>query len=378
MPLSSLLRSLRLMSGLVLLVFVAMHLANLALGLRSIEAMEETRRIMMAPWRSLAGTVVLASSSLLHGALGLYAIASRRSLAMSRTDWVQLLLGLVTTPLLLNHIVLVEIFKFLDAQFTPYYGLLLCIFWKFVPANALLQVLAIVCVWVHASIGLYSWLVLKPIWRRIGPVLVPLLFAVPILALLGFVQGGKEVMTRLEHDAVWQAQITANFAPILEAKQQMETIRDEIFLVYLALAVIALAIFLYRALRIRSQPVAVAYDGGLIGQGRRGLSILEVSRLNNIPHAHVCSGRGRCGTCVIQVSGDEAALTPIGEEERHTLRRIHASEGQRLACQARLRGGPQDIPLAVVRLMPAYADASASRHPEEWANAPAVSLQVSP
>ena len=90
------------------------------------------------------------------------------------------------------------------------------------------------------------------------------------------------------------------------------------------------------------------------------------------------SGRGRCGTCVVQVSGDEGALTPIGEDERHTLRRTHAGESQRLACQARLRGGPQDVPLAVVRLMPAYADASASRHPEEWANAPAVSLQVAP
>ena len=71
-----------------------------------------------------------------------YKIGQRRSFALSRTDWVQMLLGVLTVPLLINHIALVGVFKTLNQQFQPDYGLLFAIFWKYMPANALLQVLA--------------------------------------------------------------------------------------------------------------------------------------------------------------------------------------------------------------------------------------------
>ena len=34
-------------------------------------------------------------------------------------------------------------------------------------------------VWIHAAVGLYSWLVLKPVWKRIGGLVLPVLFADP-------------------------------------------------------------------------------------------------------------------------------------------------------------------------------------------------------
>ena len=42
----------RLVTGLVLTVFVAGHLANLALGIHSLAAMEVWRAHLMDPWRS--------------------------------------------------------------------------------------------------------------------------------------------------------------------------------------------------------------------------------------------------------------------------------------------------------------------------------------
>lgn len=45
-------RSLRLLSGLVLMAFVAGHLANLILGMHSLQAMEAARVHLMDPWRS--------------------------------------------------------------------------------------------------------------------------------------------------------------------------------------------------------------------------------------------------------------------------------------------------------------------------------------
>jgi adenylate cyclase len=110
------------------------------------------------------------------------------------------------------------------------------------------------------------------------------------------------------------------------------------------------------------KPVRIAYDGGLAAQGRRGLSILELSRLNDIPHAHVCSARGRCGTCRVRVDAGAQSLSPPNDIEHATLARVHAREGDRLACQARVLGAG----VSVTRLLPAYADASAARLPLEW------------
>jgi adenylate cyclase len=355
-------RRLRLLSGLVLLTFVLGHLINLALALDSIEAMNQARDVLLAPWRTLPGSVLLAGSMLVHAALGLITIGSRRSFALSRTDWVQMLLGVLTVPLLVNHIALVGVFKTLNQQFQPDYGLLFAIFWKYMPANALLQVVAVVAVWVHGAIGLYSWLVLRPVWRRIGPLVTPLLFLVPIAALLGFAQGGKDVMVRLAGNSDWQTKIADNMALILSSRAEIESIRNWMLLGYSVLALLAFAIFIRRALHTRAQPVPVLYDGGASGLGRRGLSILEVSLLNHLPHAHVCSGRARCGTCLIEVNSGAEALTPVLGDEAATLHRVHAAPGQRLACQARLTGGPVEV----TRLRPAYADASASRNPEEW------------
>ena len=68
---------------------------------------------------------------------------------------------------------------------------------------------------------------------------------------------------------------------------------------------------------------------------RRGLSVLEASLINGIPHAHVCGGRGRCSTCRIRVLGDLSALPPVSAAEQAVLDRIRAGPGVRLACQLR-------------------------------------------
>jgi adenylate cyclase len=374
MHFSSILRRMRMVSGLVLLLFVTMHLVNLGLGLRSLDTMEQARPILMGLWEKAAGVVLLSAAVLVHGVFGLWSIAMRRSLAMSRTDWVQMVLGLVTTPLLVNHVILVQVFQSLNALYRPDYGLALSVYWKYAPVYALLQVTAVVAVWIHGAIGLYTALVLKPIWTRIGAVVTPLLFVVPIAALLGFVQAGKEAMDRLANDAAWQAKIAGSLALIGQARGQLEAIQSVTLTIYAVLALSAIAVLAIRVLQGRARKVAVNYDGGQMVQSRRGLSILEASLLNNIPHAHVCSGRGRCGTCLVEVIGDPAALSAPNDIETQTLERIHAAPGQRLACQARLMGAP----IGVVRLRPAYADASAARNPEEWATAPVASMQVAP
>src|SRR5262249_42283650 len=64
-------------------------------------------------------------------------------------------------------------------------------------------------------------------------------------------------------------------------------------------------------------------------------SILEASRLANIPHASICGGRGRCSTCRVHIVKGLELLAAPAAVERGTLRHIKAPTQVRLACQTR-------------------------------------------
>ena len=355
------LRSVRLVSGLVLMAFVTMHMTNLMLGMHSLAAMESWRPWLMGPWRSTVGQVLLVCSALIHLALGVWAIAARRSATMSTTDWVQLCLGLATPPLLLNHAIVMHMAGEVAPNFDARFGQMLAVYWSFSPGYAFQQLAVVIVVWIHAAVGVYSWLVLKPVWQRIGGLVLPLLFAVPILALLGFAEAGREVLQRLAADPAWREHITANLRRIVAVTDPLNALQLELLAGYAVAVVAGATVFIVRVLRERSR-VTVAYDGGLSAQGRRGLSLLELARLSDVPHASVCSGRGRCGTCRVRIDAGAGQLSAIAEDERRTLERVGALAGERLACQARAIGSG----VVATRVLPPYADASAARLPEEW------------
>src|SRR6516165_388978 len=147
-------RRLRLASGLFLLLFVAGHLCNLALGLVSVDAMERWRSVLLTPWQTRLGQALLLTAVIVHAGLGLASLASRHSLAMSRTDWVQLLLGFATPPLLVNHVVGLQVTSDLVARFNADYAYDLAVYWRYAPLFALQQLLVVVIVWAHGAIGL--------------------------------------------------------------------------------------------------------------------------------------------------------------------------------------------------------------------------------
>jgi len=247
-------------------------------------------------------------------------------------------------------------------NFDATFGQMLAVYWSFSPGYAIQQVCVVMVVWIHAAVGLYSWLVLKPVWRRIGGLVLPVLFAVPILALVGFAEAGKEVLDKLANDPVWREHISENLRRVVAVTNPLDGVQRTILLIYGALVLVALGILIARMLRERRRVVSIAYDEGFVARGRRGLSILELSRTNDVPHAHVCSGRGRCGTCRVRVEAGAQSLSPAKDNELDTLARVQAGQAERLACQTRVLGDG----VAVRRVLPAYADASAARAPAEW------------
>lgn len=357
------LRGLRLVCGLVLMAFVAGHLANLALGVRSLATMEMARPWLMGPWRSTPGIALLVGAALIHLFLGLYALGTRRSAAMTKTDIVQLCLGLVTPPLLLNHAFVMHLAGEVSPGFDATFGQALAIYWSFSPHYAFQQLAVMLVVWMHAAIGLYSWLVLKPVWRRVGGLVLPVLFALPILALLGFAEAGKEALALLEGDAAWKARLLENITKVVKVTATYEALQRQLLVAYGLLVLLAAAFFAGRILHARSRRYTVHYDGNLKAEARYGLTVLEYSLLNDVPHAHVCSGRGRCGTCRVRVTSGADQLSPPQDDEKSTLARHGAGSDERLACQARVRGPGVEV----IRVLPAYVDAAASRSPEDWA-----------
>ena len=73
-------RRTRLTTGLILLTYLSTHLLNHALGLISLDAMNDGRVWFLALWRNPAGTALLYTSLLTHFSLALWSLYQRRHL----------------------------------------------------------------------------------------------------------------------------------------------------------------------------------------------------------------------------------------------------------------------------------------------------------
>src|SRR5258705_13876931 len=81
----------------------------------------------------------------------------------------------------------------------------------------------------------------------------------------------------------------------------------------------------------------LSYGNGRTFRVPKGLSVIEASLRNNVPHASVCGGRARCSTCRIRIIGDYSSLPQPSKREAFVLDRVGAGSDPaiRLACQLR-------------------------------------------
>jgi adenylate cyclase len=77
-----------------------------------------------------------------------------------------------------------------------------------------------------------------------------------------------------------------------------------------------------------------SYGNGRSVRVPKGLTVLEASLRNNVPHASVCGGRARCSTCRIRIIGDCSHLPEPSQREAFVLHRVGTDDPSiRLACQ---------------------------------------------
>ena len=338
---------LRLASGLVLLAFLASHLINHALGLISWQAMEAGREVFLAVWRNPVGTTLLAAGLVVHFVLAFYSLYRRRTLrGLQRTEIVQLLFGIAIPPLIALHVIANRV---LHEQFgiNDSYAWVLLSLWLWDPIEGVKQSITLVVAWVHGAIGVHAWLRLKPWYPKVVTYLYTAALLVPILALLGFAAGGREV-AGLWEDPEFKAWFRADVALPDGAAAWAYQVRD---MAYWAMAGFLVAFGAVRGghyLWERSRGlVEIGYPNGRKVTIQPGTTILEASRQNGIPHASVCGGRGRCSTCRVRIAEGDDKLPPPSEDELRVLRRVSAPAGVRLACQLKPTAN-----LAVIPLLP--------------------------
>jgi adenylate cyclase len=190
---------LRLASGLVLMTFVASHLVNHALGIHSLDAMEQGRVLFVAVWRSWPGSLALYGALLTHVALVVHKLYRRRSLRMPTWEALQIILGLLIPFLLVVH-VLGTRGAHHELGVEDNYTYVLNLLW---PGGASRQSLLLLLVWLHGCIGVHFWLRLRPWYQAAGPLLFALALLLPTLALIGVVDARRELRAMVEADPGW-------------------------------------------------------------------------------------------------------------------------------------------------------------------------------
>ncbi len=329
-------RQVRLASGLVLFAYLVSHFLNHALGNISMDALAAGVYYHVAFWQFPPVGMVFYASALVHTGLGIWALYERRQFRWKAIEPLQLVLGLSIPALIITHIIGVRLSQTLFGH-EKLYPQVFFAYWIVWPPKMWLMYAVMIIAWIHGCIGLNFWLRMKPFYQIAGPFLLGAAVLVPTLAILGLYQGGRSVV---DSDSVeWRAENLSPDRVGTPAQQALLSSIEDYFLIgYLGLVGLVLLGKGARALHERrGGMITLSYGDGRTVRVPKGLSVLEASLRNNVPHASVCGGRARCSTCRIRVIGDCASLPEPSQREAFVLNRVGASSDPaiRLACQLR-------------------------------------------
>ena len=339
----NLIRRARMYSGLVIFLYVTVHLVNHSMGLISLEVMEGLRQRVSAFNRNIVVSLTLYGALLVHTLLGFHHLLTRRSFKMSAKDWTQLVTSFALPLVLLPHMFASGYTpRFKDAQ-TSYKVVL----------NGMLEDggiyfmgLFVIFVWVHGIIGITSMIKFHPVYQKYKNAFLVVSWLLPILAVLGAVTASKELATDIENNKIIMEQVyaEANIGKELEA-ELMQT-SDMLMANYLFILLgVTLFVFVLHQVRKAFRKIKITYPNGKEVRVAKGTSILEASREHRIGHVSMCGGRGRCSTCRVRVMSDIETLPPRNGIESLVAERLSLQDNVRLACQLRPTSAVEVRPL---------------------------------
>ena len=323
----------RIVSGLTLLFYVSFHFLNHALGLWSLEALQVAGHYFRTFWRWLPATIALYGALLVHVFFSLNYLYQRRSLKMSWKDGLRIILGLSIPLIMAIHILATRGAHELFGLSDDYSYILVSTFVQS-PSSGIQNAIGLVIVWSHGYLGLYGWMKSKPWFKYRHRSIFWVGFALtPVLSLLGFLSAGRQIYP-LTLDEEWMALFYEDLSvENFDFAEFIFLTTEQTQYTFMLVIILLLLARILRSLIIDGkQHVSIEYAGGKIFKSPMGTTLLEISRLNNIPHASICGGKGRCSTCRVRIL-NSSKQSPPSEDEQKVLDRVGAHPDVRLACQ---------------------------------------------
>lgn len=322
----------RIASGLILFVYALLHFLNIGLGLFSTDLLHRAQDWRQWVTRSWPGGIVLYGAFAAHIGLALTRLAARRTLQMPLWEWVQVGLGLIIPMFLIVHVVHTRVAHEVFAVNDEMSYIMLLIFGRIEAFN---QSLLLLIVWIHGCVGLHFWLRGTSWWSRWLPALIGFAVLVPAFALAGFLVEGRRI-TAAFADETQQSDLFARYNwPFQEDFLWLEQLSNWLFWGFIALLGLVAAIYVGRTLIARRSSVRISYVDGPRVTAAKGLTLLEMSRSQGVPHTSLCGGRGRCTTCRVVIEEGMEFLHPPSPAEATSLAAVDAGPNTRLACQIR-------------------------------------------
>jgi adenylate cyclase len=222
-------RRLQLGSGVVLLVYLFLHLINHALGIWSLELAGRGLVLALWLWRSAPGTIALYGAAALHFALAVRSIYGRRHWKLPLVEWVRLWAGLSLPLLLVRHAVTTRLASSLFG-FEPDYERVVILLMT--SGTQGLQLALLAPGWIHGCLGLWFRLRHIALARRIKPALVISVALLPLLSAAGFIRMTRTVEAKNEVLAPPDPNVAAH-------RLALEGWRHDLVTLYLSLIVSA-------------------------------------------------------------------------------------------------------------------------------------------
>lgn len=338
-------QKLRLYSGLVISLYLVLHLLNATVGIISLSWMDAVGAVLSALWSNPFLLALLYSSIAIHVLLMFVSLAQRGSLRMPIWNLLQYATALLLPFLLIGHVVGTRgVNEVLDFHRT--YTVVVWNLWQD-PQGVLKQYALLLVAWMHMSMGIHYWLRFKLWYGRWIPLLYPLCLIIPLVAGIGFLVAGLEShQLAADNPLLAEARLAIRNADP-ESVNFLRSIESYLLWGLFVLLMVALMFqltrkyskWLYGGFTLTHTPTGKKF------QISAEQTVLDVLREEGIQHESVCGGRGRCTTCRIRVTGYKGSLPEPVEVERKALNRIAAEPNVRLACQLKPKQNISITPL---------------------------------
>jgi adenylate cyclase len=316
---------------------------NHSFAVVSIAAADVVREYFLMVWRHPVMEIILFASLAGHILLGVYAVLTRRSFKMTLREWLQTTLPFIAMIALLQHVSA-------NAIMSRFYGVednyelvftAVMVDPELATMNTVFYLLMMIFIWGHGVIGINGLLSYRAeFYTRYRRAIIGFYWVVPVMASAGFIAGLKEISfvtyahSLLNDDyymmTVLMTKIPQEAFPVIGQIEPLTMKYYPIALLVLILGAVG------NVVRTRYfGRVKISYPNGESVVVGRGATILEASRIGNIPHQSVCGGKGRCTTCRVRILDDGGKLPPPNAHETKAIERLGLDSDIRLACQIR-------------------------------------------